>query len=255
MRGLWVDTYYGIPGSRVYTDTSKIDPALNAQVQASLGPRFTAAGANLRNQIAKPSGEPKIYFCHGYCELGAVDATSSFAKIAGFLERNPREVLLIDLEDYTTPADTVKAIETAGLDKYVYKGPAGPPWPTLRQMIDSGGRVLVFAEHMTEDAPSWYFSFEKLWQETPFQFKKPSQMNCKQGRGSPQNSLFLINNWIDTDPTPKPSNAAEVNAYDFLLDRARRCRQERGLLPNALNVDFWGTGDLFKVARTLNGEK
>ena len=62
-----------------------------------------------------------------------------------------------------------------------------------------------------------------------------------------------MNNWIDTTPSPKPSNAAIVNAYDALLARARQCQKERGRRPNLIAVDFYRTGDLFRVARTLNG--
>jgi len=50
-----------------------------------------------------------------------------------------------------------------------------------------------------------------------------------------------------------PSNAAVVNAYEFLLARVRRCERERGHLPNIIAVDFSTTGDLLRVVRTLNG--
>jgi hypothetical protein len=254
VRGLWIDTYYGLPGRRVYTDTSRIDPALNAQLQESLGPKFVAAADGVRSEIAKPEGEsPGIYLCHGYCELGAVDASSAFEQIAQFLRNHPHEILIIDVEDYTTPKDTADLIESSGLGDYVYKGPAGPPWPTLRDMISSGGRVLIGAEHRTKGGPSWYRRIHSFLQETPFKFKTPAQMSCARGRGKSTASLFLINNWIDTDPTPKPTNAAKVNAYRFLLDRARRCQRQRGLLPSALNVDFYGEGDVFGVVDALNG--
>jgi len=44
-----------------------------------------------------------------------------------------------------------------------------------------------------------------------------------------------------------------VNAHDFLLARARQCRQERGKLPNIVAVDFAMTGDVVGVAAELNG--
>ena len=106
VRGLWIDTYYGVPGRRVYTLTDLIDPALNAQLKAELGPEFEPAAANLRSRIAEPPADAprRIYLCHGFCELGAVEAGDEFRAIARFLEENPREVLIIDLEDYTGPA-------------------------------------------------------------------------------------------------------------------------------------------------------
>jgi hypothetical protein len=64
-----------------------------------------------------------------------------------------------------------------------------------------------------------------------------------------------MNHWVQTTPAPLPSNAEIVNAYDFLLKRARACKRERGIMPNLIAVDFYRTGDLFKVVRTLNGIK
>jgi hypothetical protein len=253
IRGLWIDTYYGVPGRRVYTDTAKVSPALISQLDDQLGPKFTAAGNRIRSQVARPpaNAPTKIYLCHGFCELGAVEAGQAFRQIADFLDQNPNEVLIIDIEDYTTPKDTQHLIRSTGLAKYVYKGPSGPPWPTLQEMIDSGGRVLLLAEHMTGGA-SWYRPLNSNVQETPFQFKTPQDMTCRGGRGSRSATLFLINNWIDTDPTPKPTNAERVNAYRFLLRRARECERQRGLFPNVLNVDFYKEGDLFGVAKRLN---
>lgn len=261
IRGLWIDTYYGVPGKRVYTDTSKVDPALIAMVQAELGPEFSAAAARIRAQIAKPpaNAKTKIYLCHGFCELGAVEAEETFVKIREFLEDNPNEVMIIDLEDYTTPEDTQKSIDEAGLTPYIYKGPQGPPWPTLQKMIDSGGRVLLVSEHMTNGVP-WYRPLESTIQETPFEYKpadaaSPRDMTCKGGRGERSDTIFLINHWIGTDPTPKPTNAATVNAHDFLLERAKRCERQRGRFPNVLNVDFYLQGDLFGVVDELNGNQ
>ncbi len=255
VRGLWIDTYYGIPGGRrVYTDTSEVDPALIAQLRDELGDRFADAGDRIRSQIARPpaNAKPRIYLCHGFCELGAVDAEKTFEEIAEFMATNPREVLIIDLEDYTTPADTQALISKTGLADYVYKGPQGPPWPTLEEMIESGGRILLVAEHMTGGA-DWYRPLEQTIQETPFAFKKPSEMSCRGGRGDRDTTLFLINNWIDSDPTPKPSNAEIVNAREFLVDRARKCERQRDRFPNLLNVDFYKQGDLFGAVDELNG--
>ena len=65
--------------------------------------------------------------------------------------------------------------------------------------------------------------------------------------------LFQINHWIETAPTPLPSNAEIVNARDVLLVRARKCERERGMLPNIVAVDFYRSGDLFGVVDVLNG--
>jgi hypothetical protein len=68
-------------------------------------------------------------------------------------------------------------------------------------------------------------------------------------RGIADAPLFQLNHWI----TPASRNAsAEVNQYDFLIGRARACEEIRDRVPNLLAVDFYESGDLFRVTRALN---
>ena len=70
-------------------------------------------------------------------------------------------------------------------------------------------------------------------QETPFEFPSTASLtlpaarpaSCVPNRGPDDAPLFLMNHWVNTDPVPRPSNAAVVNAYDPLLARARACEQ------------------------------
>jgi hypothetical protein len=65
--------------------------------------------------------------------------------------------------------------------------------------------------------------------------------------------MFLVNHWITTDPAPRPSNAAAVNAYGPLLQRLRECRHIRHHIPNLVAVDFYRQGDLLRAVDALNG--
>jgi hypothetical protein len=253
VRALLIDAYYGAPGRRVYTDFSRIPNKLAEQAREQFGPQFAAAADRLRAQITKPEpGESdQLYLCHGFCELGAIDLVDTLEGINAFLEENPREVLLIDIEDYVEPQDIVDAFEQSGLAERVYDGPL-EPFPTLGEMIEQDKRVVVVAENRAGAADWYHPAYDELFQETQYDFKQPSEMGCAPNRGKAGNPLFLINHWINTDPTAKPSNAKVVNDYDFLLDRARRCARKRGLTPNLIAVDFEDQGNLIDVAKRLN---
>lgn len=67
--------------------------------------------------------------------------------------------------------------------------------------------------------------------------------------------IFQMNHWITRVPAPRPSDAEIVNSYGFLMKRARQCMHERNLVPNLIAVDFYRTGDLFKVVDELNQSK
>jgi hypothetical protein len=108
------------------------------------------------------------------------------------------------------------------------------------------------AENHTGEVP-WYHPAFEVMQETPYSFRDTTEFSEQPNRGGTGGSLLLMNHWIETTPLPKPSNAAIVNAYPFLLRRALRCEQERRHIPNLVAVDFYGTGDLMRVVRKLNG--
>lgn len=253
VRGLLIDVHYGIPvEGRVKTDLES-EAGSREKLEKAVGKDAVDAAMRIRDRlVGKEEGRRGLYLCHGFCELGAVPLVAALERVHEFLVRNPDEVLVLVVEDYVSPQDLAAAFAESGLDGLVYRGAPRPPWPTLRQLIDTRQRVLVLTESGRPGVPWIHPAFEVM-QETPYHFEQPSELSCAPNRGGTSGSLFLVNNWIDTTPAPKPSNAAIVNAFDALLARARQCQAERGKLPTLLAVDFYRTGDLFRVARTLNG--
>jgi hypothetical protein len=253
VRALLIDVHYGFPGgSRIKTDLSGPRPTTEAMKHA-LGPEGVEAALRIRDRlVGVDEGKRGIYLCHGFCEIGAYELVPTLREIRDFLIQNPGEVLLIVVEDYVSPEDLDRAFGESGLAELVYRGRPGPPWPKLLQLNETGQRVLVFLESGRPGVP-WLRPAFELMQETPFTFHAPDEFSCRPNRGSGDASLFQVNHWIETTPAPRPSNAALVNAYDFLLERTRQCKRERGLLPNIVAVDFYRTGDLFRVVDQLNG--
>jgi hypothetical protein len=134
----------------------------------------------------------------------------------------------------------------------VYTGPAGPPWPVLRDLIARNERVVVLVENDPGDVP-WLHAAYDVTEETPYHVGSADEFSCRPNRGGTGKSFFLMNHWIDTTPAPRPSNAAVVNQRGFLLARARQCEAERGRRPSILAVDFARTGDVTGAVAVLNG--
>jgi hypothetical protein len=254
IRALLIDAHPAVPaGDRVKT-LLEDESAARAAYEEVLGKEGVDAAMRIRDRlVGEDEGSRDVYLCHGFCELGALAMTPMLADIRSFLIAHPNEVLIIVIQDEgVSPAEVERCFEESRLIDFVYRGRAAPPWPTLRQMVMADQRVLVMAEHDSEGVP-WYHDAYTVMQETPYRFHDPSEFSCEPNRGGTSGSLLLMNHWIETAPSPLPSNAEIVNAYDFLLERARRCGRERGKLPNIIAVDFYRTGDLLDVVDTLNG--
>jgi hypothetical protein len=255
IRGFLVDVHYGIPvGDRVKTD---IDSEIGSKdrFEKAVGKEGIDAAMRIRDRMEGQAGGPRgAYLCHGFCELGSRPLVDVLREMRDFLVRHPQEVLVMVIEDYVPASDLEAAFTESGLVDFVYRSPPGPPWPTLGEMIGRGERVLALTES-GRPGVAWLHPAFEVVQETPYAFRTPQDMSCRANRGGTAGSLFQINHWIETLPAPRPTNAAIVNGYAFLLARAERCWRERKKIPNLLAVDFAETGDLLKVVASLNAKE
>ncbi len=264
IRGLLFDTHYAdrLPNGRTRTFFTSDGTLGQAVEQDAVSPESIAAAQRLRGRLGfRGSGVRGMYLCHTFCELGSTPLGEVLDDMRDFLVTHPGEVVVVINQDYVTPADFTGAVEDAGLADYTFTPPSTGPWPTLRDLIDRGERLLLLAENHAGAQPWYQPAFARITEDTPFTFTRPEQLldpdrlaaSCRPNRGPPDAPLFLINHWINTDPVPLPSNATRVNAAQPLLRRVRVCDRERDTRVNLLAVDFYRRGDLFAVVDELNG--
>lgn len=257
VRGLLVDVYEGQRNDQGIVRTNLSKKAVDS-VSAQIGSEGLAAVQRLAGSVAfgPVSGKKQLFLCHIVCELGATDAVSEFRQIADWMDHNPKEVLVMMVEDAASAAVVKQALSDGGLAGFAndYQPAATSTFPTLQQMIDSNKRLWVMAEQ-NGDATGWYHRGFKVTQETPYKFTSPPELqtaaSCRPNRGGTRPPLFLVNSWVESYP-PNPEKAGIVNRRSSLLERARRCEKQRGLTANLLAVDFADRGDVVGAARVLN---
>jgi hypothetical protein len=240
VRGLLVDSY-----------TWEAPDEVAARLAASdLDPESRRIVAGVVDDVAP--ARPGLWLCHSVCRGGAVPMVDTLRAIGQWMDRNPREVVTMIVQDAITAEQTEWAFREAGLERLLYTPSADPgePWPTLGTMIDKGRRLVVFAERADGPAP-WYRNFYRYGQETPYAFAGPNEMTCSPNRGGVDKRLFLLNNFV-TSGGGSRIDAGEVNSRRFLLDRARRCEAERGAQVNFVAVDFATIGDARGAVDVLN---
>ncbi|HEU4702326.1 MAG TPA: hypothetical protein VFS37_07570 [Conexibacter sp.] len=255
IRGLLIDMHLGVRTPRgVYTVLEEGGKS-REKIELAIGPAATQTALRLRAQIGyRGGGERQVFLCHGFCELGALDAVKALAQVRDWLVLNPGAVLVISIEDQVPPARVAETFERSGLLDYVWTGPISPV-PTLGELVDRDRRVLVFGEDDTRGV-GWYHDQFVSVRDTPYDLPSArallSPKGCTIGRGTTASPFLLINQFVAGDP-PRLAPARTVNRQDAILAHARECRSALGGLPGLIAVDFWEQGDVVGAARALNG--
>lgn len=217
----------------------------------------------VENVPTDQSGTPGVetYLCHSICAWGASPLVPELAKVASFLKKNPREVLVVINQDAITPDDFARSVEESGLGKYLYRGPI-ESLPSLSRMIARNQRMVMLAEFDAGTVPWYHLAYEKALIETPYSFTSVGQLtspselstSCRANRGPATGAMFLMNHWVSSAVgLPRPADAPVVNAREAIVARARACQEVRGRLPNLVAVDFFGAGDVMGGVWELNG--
>jgi hypothetical protein len=196
---------------------------------------------------------PLPFLCHAVCIPGVGESPleDTLALIRIFLKAHPHEVLTIIFESYVDPPDVERAFAKAHLLQLLHAQPPDAPWPTLREMIARGQRVVVFTDR-GGGAFDWYHDVWAHAWDTRWRVASPGLFDCEPDRGSPENRLFILNHFLTSIRGPGEQLAWQANFNPTFIDHALRCRQSSGRTPNFLTVDYYDEGDLFLVLDALN---
>ncbi len=194
---------------------------------------------------------PGTYLCHSRCAYGAISLVTALNDVKAFLDANPHEVVTLIIQNGISTSDTEAAFTTSGLDPYLYDGSTITTWPTLGQLIDTGQRLVVFAE-TGSPPPAWYHDARQLIQDTEYHVRTVAALDCDLKRGGAKADLFLLNHWIQRE-APDRADAVDINQRTVIVNRAHACADQRGRLPNFIAVNFFTIGDVVGAVDELNG--
>ena len=161
------------------------------------------------------------------------------------------EAVSLYLESAVTPARVAAVFTAAGLDPYLYALPAGAPWPTLREMIAQGRRVVVFNDSRDASRPGW---MHHLWD---YNVTDAARFSCRFYRGNGGNAIYYLNQFIYNDLgmgvlVPDAARSRVANDPARIVQRAQQCLAETGRAAAVVYVDWFGQGDVVGAVDALN---
>jgi hypothetical protein len=214
-----------------------------------------------------------IQFRHCILDPARRALTVLLGEIKEFLVTHPQEILTVILEDHTNSPDQIVAdFKVHGLQTFAHVQDINKEWPTLRDMIKSGKRLVVLF-HGKEDLdcsqypwlhPIWQFAWDTAWEfrasadlndlQKDIMPKRGQQSYADRHKGA-RNKLFIVHHFVTPMAGGCKKEARKVNKKSFLQARLERLTKMAGQKPNIVQIDFFEhpQHDILDVMNILNG--
>ncbi|KAJ3089894.1 hypothetical protein HK102_005210 [Quaeritorhiza haematococci] len=203
-----------------------------------------------------------VHLCHGPCDeilrLPAGPLSGYVAEMKIFLERNPREVVTLMLENGADFDANTIAQEFADLIPFAHV--QGAEWPTLGEMIESNKRLVVFTDSGADvQNHPWLLPALDWITSTDWAVTDLNNFNCDVYYPSgPRRTFTRLNHILSVSVTsqiyfPDITMAAKTNSKESLDAHINDCKRQGVSRPNFIAVDWGDTGDIFQVVAAENG--
>ncbi|HEY5315111.1 MAG TPA: hypothetical protein VIK18_21445 [Pirellulales bacterium] len=193
----------------------------------------------------------KTYLARGNALVGRKLLVDGLAEVRAFMDSHPCEIITLIFESHVPAADMAAALRTAGLIECLYAHAPGQPFPTLKEMVLSYRRLVIFTDREGGAYP-WYHALGDYCLQTPANAKRPTDLTNQRGPGADGHPLCILNHFL-TSPITSPRLALQVNYNPLFEQRVERFIQETRRVPNFVVVDHYELGALFEVVDTING--
>lgn len=234
------------------------------------------AGVRFLQGQTHRDGQGTLSLCHTNCGMKDAGSVRDYlATVKKWLDDHPREVVtfLLTNGDFVNITDFERAFNGSEIEEYAYiptpAHSASDPdsWPTLRELIGSGRRLVAFLDSGadTDRVPYLLPEFDYFW-ETPFDTTDPAFPQCAIDRpedlqGNPDDAerrMYIVNHFLDTDvlgmDLPDRRDVGATNAWGSLGEQVRVCEGlYAGRKPKGVLVDYFERGDVWAVQDMLNG--
>lgn len=181
-----------------------------------------------------------------------------------FLETNPREVLIIELEmNDGSSSDLRKALQYSGLLEYVWRPQDEyyiEEWPTLQELINGNNRLILFGSgDGMKSCPANDCDDGILYTYDHFSQTNTDGSDLESCDatlvGDVRVGYFKMNHFAANSRMNIPSakQARDLNSYSKLEERFDTCVGKRA--PSLLAVEFWDEGEVLHFVKNENSGK
>lgn len=172
----------------------------------------------------------------------------ALASIRRSLSGNPHKLITLFL-DFYVDANLTAAFEEAGLKDYLLEYDTKSGWPSLKKMVDSDQRLVVFEVRKHLNSPEWLHDMNEFVEHTDSDWGNESNdVESFDERLKKSLSLFTGYKFLSTSESSGNDISAFARQNPFLIEAFKKAWVREGQIPNFILVDkyySWLYGLLF----------
>jgi hypothetical protein len=206
-----------------------------------------------------------LALCEGSCSAQSVSLVSTLTPLAGFLEQNPSDLLVLVLRSAVPASALAPAFDQAGLSSLALAQELDKPWPKLADMVAKNERVVVLVDELANDSPDGGLDasapdpgvvppYLLPLRDSAWESAVSESTDCPIAHGSASLKLAILNHYV---PGEAADDAGLIAAHtsDTVATRLARCATDHGHAPNFMLVDFAEVGDPNGGVQLQNGTR
>jgi len=180
---------------------------------------------------------------HNQLMIKKADGTSipfrqSMQEIKNYLEQTPDKIFTLFLDFGTNANELNEIFQEVGINQYLYTYDAKEGWPSLKSMVETNRRVVVFSMQEHRNSPEWLHYIWNHAVEPYFSIWEAPVFKGEFLKGDPKNSLLIYNDYN----VPRKSEAAKSLKYDsnqnpYLIEHVKNTWTNTGKTPNFIMLD------------------
>ncbi|MGV8092055.1 MAG: LamG-like jellyroll fold domain-containing protein [Mangrovibacterium sp.] len=158
--------------------------------------------------------------------------------IRKYLENKPEKILTLFLDFNVNANELSNLIDESGIHPYLFEYSEREEWPSLKEMVDSGKRLIIFCMQEHRNSPDWLHYVWDYAVEPYYSIMEAPVFLGEFLKGDPRNNLLIYNDYNLANKSG-PNNASFFNTTQnpYLIEHIKGVWKNTGKTPNFIFLD------------------
>ena len=175
------------------------------------------------------------------------------------LENKPEKILTLFLDFNVNVNELSALIDESGIHPYLFEFSGRGEWPSLKEMVDSGKRLVIFCMQEHRSSPDWLHYIWDYAVEPYYSILEAPVFVGEFLKGDPRNTLLIYNDYNVAGNTGQASASFfNTTQNPYLIEHIKSVWKNTGKTPNFIFLDRYGSWILqilyqLRSFRTIRG--